>query len=140
MKDTQNILQSNENINNVIDNNFKLTPTYAASLEGQRKIAMELNGKSLKLGDKWYLINSDWYIRWLKYIGLDATIATTPTKNVLSQTPPNPGEINNRSLFVDDEKNQLKPDLQEEIDYSPVPEELWNFIKKIYPISNEKVF
>ena len=111
MKDPQNVLQANENICNLNDSNLKSSSlTYGASLEGQRKMAMEYEGKPLKLGDKWYLINSDWYTRWLKYIGLDATTVTTTT-NTISQTPPNPGDINNRSLFLDDEKNQLKPNL-----------------------------
>ena len=140
MKDPQNVLQANENICNLNDSNLKSSSlTYGASLEGQRKMAMEYEGKPLKLGDKWYLINSDLYTRWLKYIGLDATTVTTTT-NTISQTPPNPGDINNRSLFLDDEKNQLKPNLQEEIDYYPIPEELWNFLIKIYPIKHEKVF
>jgi hypothetical protein len=136
MKDPHSLLQSNENTNKSMDANLKSSSTYAASLEGQRKIAMEYIDKPLKVGDKWYLINSDWYIRWLKYIGLDTT---TTAPHSISQTPPNPGEINNRSLFVDDEKNQLKLSLLEEIDYYPVIEELWDFIKKIYPINDEKV-
>jgi hypothetical protein len=126
---------------NIIDSSPSIKPKYAASLEGQRNMAFEYVDKPLKLGDKWYLISSDWYTRWLKYIGIETVKNGLSNETKRSTNPgPSPDAINNKSLLdLSGEKPRLKTNIIEEIDYYAIPEELWDYLTKIYPLTNKEV-
>lgn len=99
-----------------------------ASREKQREFANLNLEKRLKLGDKWYLINKDWFDRWSAYIGLDKSAKT-------SEIPPD--KINNHSLLEDGAR--LKENLMEGIDFVTVPQEMWNYLVAIYSVESEDV-
>jgi hypothetical protein len=102
--------------------------------EKQREFALSCQ-KQLKLGDKWYLISSDWYNRWASYVALDQ-------KQKPTEIPPD--RISNKKLFEQDVKSQvkklkLKDSLIEEIDYVIVSYELWNYLVSIYGLESPEV-
>ena len=101
---------------------------YGFSKEDQLKMANEYRNKPLSVGDKWYLINADWFNKWAKYIGLDSKGSLTI-----------PDAIDNKCLFKPESK-VLKEGIQEEIDYYTIPEELWDYLVKIYSIAQPEVF
>lgn len=103
------------------------TNQMAQSIEDQRKKAELYLNKSLKLGDKWYLINADWFNKWLIYIGMDKE-----KPNFYSNQPP--GSIDNSNLLMPD-KVHLKEMLTEEIDYFTISEELWNYLSTLYEVT-----
>lgn len=88
-----------------------------------------LLNKQLRLGDKWYVIDIQWYNKWLDYMGLndDQTKIVSHVK---------PGPLSNRLLL--DTNGKLKTEIQLNQDYEIVPEECWKLIKEDYGISNEK--
>jgi len=51
---------------------------------------------------------------------------------------PSPDKINNKTL-IDSVSKKLRTDLTEEIDYYVIPEELWDYLKKTYSITQEEV-
>jgi ubiquitin carboxyl-terminal hydrolase 4/11/15 len=98
---------------------------YDFSKEEQLKMANKYLEKQLNIDDKWYLINSDWYTRWIKYINLNSG----ELNNI------SPEKINNKSLVELNESTKnymLKKGLQEESDYFTVPIELWTYLVKCY--------
>ncbi len=114
---------------------------YGFSREDQLKMANEYTDKQLNVGDKWYLINSDWYTRWLKYIGKEshgdaALSATSPSKSHMNVSPE---KINNLTLLERNETTQkysLKNAIIEEVDYYTVPIELWSYLANCYGLTN----
>ncbi len=92
--------------------------------------------KKLVKGDKWYLVNADWYTRWMAYVGM-AGPDSKPT-GVTTAGTPSPDRINNKTL-IDSVSKKLRTDLTEEIDYYVIPEELWDYLKKTYSITQEEV-
>jgi hypothetical protein len=118
--------------------------TMTESRDDQKLKAIKLMNKKLKLGDKWYLINSDWFTRWANFVGYqlnndNETIMTSNSKvgsslsNFLS-----PDKINNKTLLINGTE-QLKQQLTEEVDYYTVCEELWNYLVQIYSINSPEV-
>lgn len=109
----------------------------------QRKFALEYIHKPLKLGDKWYLIGSDWYSKWAAYVGIE--LSTDNNNSAKVQTTSSsyvPSQINNKKLLVhnDETKNyHLKDGLLEEIDFYTIPQELWDYLVNIYSINAPEV-
>jgi hypothetical protein len=100
------------------------------SIEDQRNKAQLYLNKNLQLGDKWYLINADWFNKWLIYIGMDKE-----KPDFYSNQPP--GIIDNSSLLMPD-RVHLKAMLSEELDYFTISEELWNYLSTLYQITQEE--
>jgi hypothetical protein len=113
---------SNSQTTSIASNNNKHTK------EEQRDFFEKYKDKPLKLGDKWYLINSSWFRRWLAYIGVDE-----PETNV------SPDRINNACLMKPNDSKHLRDDLTEEVDFYTAPEELWKYLASIYSIVREEV-
>ena len=101
---------------------------YGVSKDDQLKMANEYRDKPLKVGDKWYLINAEWFNKWAKFIGLDSKGSLT-----------RPDAIDNKCLFKP-ESTVLKEGIQEDIDYFTIPEELWDYLVKIYSVAQPEVF
>ncbi len=64
-------------------------------------------------------------------------MSVTDLKPTLTATL-SPDKINNKTL-IDSISKQLRTDLSEEMDYFTIPEELWDYLKKIYSITQEEV-
>jgi hypothetical protein len=120
---------------------------FGTSKDDQKAALQELGEKALRVGDKWYLINSDWYTKWLNYIGVEyddslqypSVVSSTISSN---QSCTAPDSINNKSLLISNpvtKKVHLKDTLVEEIDYYTVSEELWNYLVQLYGISRPEV-
>ena len=61
-----------------------------------------------------------------------------PTSTSITASTPSPDKINNKTL-IDIVSKQLRKDLSEEMDYFTIPEELWDYLKKAYSITQEEV-
>ena len=100
-----------------MDSPTKTSHTQGFSKEDQLKMAREYLEKPLIVGDKWYLVNSDWFTRWLKYIGHEtASSAVTSLTKHAAPSNISPEKINNKSLLEFNEvlkKNVLKESLLE---------------------------
>ncbi|CAF0837839.1 unnamed protein product [Brachionus calyciflorus] len=106
------------------------------STEDQRQFALKYLDKELKEGDKWYLINQDWFNKWLAYIGLRKDVQWIQTQSSNQQ----PEKINNQGLLEFDQDTNsyvLKENLMENVDYYTVPDELWTFITQMYQLESE---
>ena len=101
------------------------------SIEYQRHMAQKYANKPLRLGDKWYLVNADWYCRWCSFIGFDRASATLGATTSSSLSP---GSIDNHALVERDNKRQLRDSVAEEIDYFTVCEELWSYWTRAYKL------
>lgn len=113
-----------------------------SSIDEQKRMAIEFKNKELKLGDKWYLINSDWFTKWTSYIGLELDeFNNLMPKSDGENTTLKPDKINNKSLLTMNpvtKKLFLKDNILEDTDYYTVPEELWNYLVKIYGLSRSE--
>lgn len=109
----------------------KLANTYGKDKDGQRKMADEYLNKQLQVGDKWYLINSAWFLKWKTYIGLETSLSARDRTG-------SPDKICNSSLLTPNGQSLL-PGLTEENDYFTICEELWWYLVKVYSITSQKV-
>ncbi|KYR00406.1 hypothetical protein DLAC_03157 [Tieghemostelium lacteum] len=73
----------------------------------------------LKIGDEWFLLNMEWYKKWVK---------NTYTRAQLSPIPNN---------YIDDEYGCIHIGLQENVHYKLVPKEVYNKLVAIYGIDND---
>ena len=107
------------------------------SIEEQKSTGLKYLDKDLKQGDKWYLINFDWFKKWLDYVGIKKdTIYSSIEPN--SSEPP--GKINNQSILqLDTDTNTyvLRDSLLEDTDYVTVPQELWDYLTQIYLLDSD---
>lgn len=106
------------------------------SIESQKQLALEYLEKRLKEGDKWYLVNGEWFKKWLSYIGIKKDHVITACE--ASNEPP--GKISNKSILEKDpdiDYYYLKEGLLEEADYFTVPEELWKCFTEEYTLESE---
>ncbi len=116
------------------------------SRDDQKLKAIKLMNKKLKLGDKWYLINSDWFTRWANFVGYqlnndNETLMTGNSNRKLGSSLSNflsPDKINNKTLLINGTEN-LKQQLTEEVDYYTVCEELWSYLVQIYSTNSPQV-
>lgn len=137
MKDT--LSSQNESSNTTVASNTK-KQQITDSREEQKNKALRWINKELKLGDKWYLINSDWYTRWANFVDVQLNNDNDSLKIHKSNSITNflsPDKINNKTLL--DNENHLKQDLTEEVDYYTICEELWNYLVNIYGITQKEV-
>lgn len=107
------------------------------NIDDQKSKGLQYLNKELKLGDKWYLINNEWFQKWLDYVGIKKDITYTPIEPIASQLP---SKINNQSLLSLDEDTKtyiLKENLQEDTDYVTIPQELWDYLTQIYLLDSE---
>jgi ubiquitin C-terminal hydrolase len=85
--------------------------------------------KKLENFDAWYLVESKWYAQCLKYLGYESMPSPSSAAEKLDPTQ-HPGPIDLSPLLdperAEDRPDQIKKHLVEEMDYSLVPEELWN--------------
>ena len=106
------------------------------SIESQKQLAIEYLNKQLKEGDKWYLINAEWFKKWLSYIGIKRD-------NVITACEPSnqsPGKISNQSILEKDpdiDYYYLKEGSLEEINFFTVPQELWECLNEVYGKESE---
>lgn len=128
MRDLTNTVDSKITLGSPLKNQQNMEP----SREDQKNFSSSLIDKTLKVGDKWYLISNDWMNRWTNYIGLEYSGIDLKPSNGISVSP---GKIDNKNLL--NSQKQLKNNLSEEIDFNTVPEELWNYLLKIYGITQE---
>ena len=114
--------------------------------EDQKTKASIWINKELKLGDKWYLINSDWYTRWANYVGIQLNndndsihLSNHQQQGQATKLSSyySSDKINNKTLLNAD--NQLKSQLTEEVDYYPICEELWNYLVQLYSTTTLEV-
>ena len=105
--------------------------------EKQREFALSTLNRELKLGDKWYLLNKDWFQRWSAYIGLESS-------EKVSEIPPE--KISNRRLLETDARSigspagkrvRLREDIVENADYVAVPQDLWNYLVNVYSLESD---
>ena len=99
----------------------------------QYKFSYKLLNKEMKLGEKRYLINKDWYNKWSTFINRN-------NFNLLEQ----PGVINNDSILnnlfkLNDDSDKIKSNLVNGLDYYVVCQELWEYLKKFYGLSKTEV-
>lgn len=121
---------------------FKVKQLVNETCEDQKLKASKWLHKDLKVGDKWYLINSDWYTRWANHVGIqlpndNASLHTSNQGQTAKQSSYSPDKINNKTLLNSD--NQLKTQLTEEVDYYMICEELWNYLVSVYSTTSPEV-
>jgi hypothetical protein len=119
---------------------------FGASKDDQKSALQKLGEKALRVGDKWYLIDADWYTKWLNYIGVkydDSLQYPSIVSSTSEQSScPAPDKINNKALLVFNPVTKtyhLKESLVEEIEYYTLSEELWNYLVQLYEISRPEV-
>ncbi|KAK9976730.1 hypothetical protein ABG768_021935 [Culter alburnus] len=100
----------------------------AVDLETQREEIATLLKTPLCRGETWYLVSSDWFKQWKKYVGFDRR--QTGDQNI------SPGPVNNYSLFNVGDKMDLKEHLIDELDYIAVPTEGWNKLVRWYGLTD----
>jgi hypothetical protein len=119
------------------------TKKYGKSREEQKRAFEELGNTQLRLGDKWFLINSDWYTKWLNYLGVAYEDSLQYKSTAESeQVVPAPDKINNKSLLTFNavtKRFSLKETIVEELDYYTVPEELWLYLSELYETTRKEV-
>ena len=102
-------------------------------LDSQKTIITEMMETALVKGDSWYLIDIGWFKQWKKYVGYNSW----DTSSVGDETA-NPGKVNNKPLFKDNELNVLKEQLLEELDYWLLPEKAWQSLVEWYGIMDKQ--
>ena len=126
-------------------NNIKTEHNISTETRDDQKLkAIELMVKEFKLGDKWYLINSDWLKNWANFVGYEIDKYSIRNKlNTTSSKSDLPCKINNKQLV-----NKLKQEIYNEIHLKPglsedeyyyICEELWNYLVEIYSINSPEV-
>ncbi|ROL45456.1 Ubiquitin carboxyl-terminal hydrolase 15 [Anabarilius grahami] len=100
----------------------------AEDLETQREEIATLLKTPLCRGETWYLVSSDWFKQWKKYVGFDRR--QTGDRNI------SPGPVNNYSLFKVGDKLDIKEHLIDELDYIMVPTEGWNKLVRWYGLTD----
>ena len=109
----------------------------------QYKFSHKLLNKEMKLGEKWYLINKDWYDKWTTFI----------SRNNFNRLEW-PGAINNDSILNNNDSKQsalshinsvssieqLRSSLFKYVHYYVVCQELWEYLKKVYGLSKYNVY
>ena len=80
--------------------------------------------KRLFKGDTWYLIHNGWMKLYKKYVGFEGTMYDSGSLEAGDQAL-NPGPIDNKALFRDDNSGEIRDHLIDELDYVLVPEEGW---------------
>ncbi|KAK7921855.1 hypothetical protein WMY93_008757 [Mugilogobius chulae] len=99
------------------------------SLENQKQTIKALLKTSLRKGDEWYLIGSQWFRQWQKYVGFHNN-----NMNNDEELTVYPGPIDNSGLISD--LQTLKEHLIDDLDYVLVPTEAWN---KLVSCKNDTV-
>ncbi|KAJ1598983.1 hypothetical protein NDA14_006720 [Ustilago hordei] len=94
---------------------------------GQQQLDTIRPMKNLPLhaGDIWYLVSRSWYRRW------DAACAERRDSDPVEKAEIPPGPIDNSDLLDEDSTPafaQLRPQINEHIDYEMLPEEGWNLL------------
>ena len=78
-----------------------------------------------------YVVENKWFAQCLKYLGYEAMPSPSSAADKLDPTQ-HPGPIDLSPLLdperPEDRPDQIKKHLVEEMDYSLVPEELWNHL------------
>ncbi|CAH2292010.1 E3 ubiquitin- ligase TRIM39-like [Pelobates cultripes] len=95
-----------------------LEPPTNPDPETQKAELMEMLKAPLKKGDEWYLIDSQWFKQWKKYVGYDSW-------DMCNVGECNPGPVDNSGLFSDAGTPALKEHLIDELHYVLVPTEAW---------------
>jgi len=100
----------------------------------------QICNKKLENFDAWYIIDNRWFTQCQKYLGYDSSTSSPNTEPDPSLFP---GPID-LSAIMDpdrpaDRPDQLKRHLVEEMDYSMVPEELWNYLVEEYGVMEGQV-
>ena len=102
-------------------------------LDSQKKTISEMMKTALVKGDTWYLIDTGWFKQWKKYVVFESW----DTDYVGDETA-NPGQVNNKPLFKENELNVLKEHLLEELDYMLLPEKAWQSLVEWYGIMDKQ--
>ncbi|KAL5013386.1 hypothetical protein ScPMuIL_007656 [Solemya velum] len=102
--------------------------------ETQKQQITNLLKTQLKKGDTWYLIDTRWFKQWKKFVGFD----NWDSYNVGEESA-NPGPIDNGQLFSEENADQLKEHLIDELDYILLPAEGWNKLVGWYGIVEGQV-
>ncbi|XP_076358594.1 ubiquitin carboxyl-terminal hydrolase 15-like [Tachypleus tridentatus] len=105
-------------------------PLEVPDLETQRNKISECLGKPLKKGDTWYLIDSQWFKQWKKFVGYDNSDVGSAKEDTV-----HPGPIDNSAIFKEDGSGELKDHLMDEMEYVLLPEEGWNLLDSWYTMA-----
>ena len=74
-----------------------------------------------------YLLDMRWYKQLRKYVGLD--VESGGSAEVVAGDPSqHPGPIDNSSLYKQDDPDDIREHMIDEIDYNLVPEEGWKIL------------
>ncbi|XP_022252352.1 ubiquitin carboxyl-terminal hydrolase 15-like isoform X2 [Limulus polyphemus] len=98
-------------------------------LETQRNKISECLGKPLKKGDTWYLIDSQWFKQWKKFVGYDDSDVSSVKEDEV-----HPGPIDNSALYKDG-SGELKDRMMDEMEYVLLPQEGWNLLHSWYTLA-----
>ncbi|XP_022252353.1 ubiquitin carboxyl-terminal hydrolase 15-like isoform X3 [Limulus polyphemus] len=99
-------------------------------LETQRNKISECLGKPLKKGDTWYLIDSQWFKQWKKFVGYDDSDVSSVKEDEV-----HPGPIDNSALYKEDGSGELKDRMMDEMEYVLLPQEGWNLLHSWYTLA-----
>jgi len=83
--------------------------------------------KQLIKGDTWYLIDNHWLKQCKKYVGFEGTMYDSGGVEAGDESA-NPGPIDNKTLFKDDNSGDIREHMIDELDYVLVAEEGWNML------------
>uniref|UniRef100_A0A1X7UAM8 DUSP domain-containing protein n=1 Tax=Amphimedon queenslandica TaxID=400682 RepID=A0A1X7UAM8_AMPQE len=104
-------------------------PSYKAQNEMIQAHYLSQRG-NMKKGDRWYLVDVEWFRQWKKYTGFDSW-----DQDSAGQASAHPGPIFNGTLFIGNVSETLKDHLIEEQHYALLPELAWNLLLSWYGLS-----
>ena len=84
-----------------------------------------LRKENKKEGEYWFVLSTYWFKKWKDIIQFDASDAVLPRTDKISP-------IDNICLFIDIQKNELKPKLQENVDFIAIPKSVWLLLHSRY--------
>ncbi|KAJ9597759.1 hypothetical protein L9F63_011367 [Diploptera punctata] len=99
-----------------------------ADTETQRKLIELFIGKQMRKGETWYLIDTNWFKAFRRYVGIYDIWETVDKQDDY------PGPIDNSSLFNED--GSIRELLTDGLDYVLVPKDAWELLVKWYGTIN----
>ncbi|XP_011407941.1 PREDICTED: probable serine/threonine-protein kinase kinY [Amphimedon queenslandica] len=126
----QALLNATVSTNEILSSLQSLPLASIPSYQTQKELIQPVLSQRLKKGDKWCLVDKDWFKRWKKYTGFDSMDQETA-----GLPSGHPGPIDTAILFKSNVSEALNDHLMEELDYALLPEPAWNLLLSWYGLS-----
>lgn len=102
-------------------------------LSSQKRLVKSYMKDKLRANTFWYVISTDWFMRWKAYVGFDDEDPSIVQNRTDEENQAlHPGEIDNLPITSDECDAELKKGLMEGEQYELVPESAWNKLVSWY--------